>query len=83
MNVGADLAFADMRVRSIRGSLIDIESECSDPCKELVKYGNEVVLQTIVGLDCDKTRCKQELSLQYAVKGFSPFRQARLLECEL
>ena len=38
-----------------------------------------------VGLDCDKTRCKQELSLQYAAAGTSPFRQARLLaafDCE-
>jgi len=78
-NVGADLAYADMRNRSIQSSLIDIESECSDPCKELVKYGNEVALQTLVGLACDKTRCLQELSLQYAAESTSPFRQARLL----
>ena len=37
VNVGADLAYADMRNRSVQGCLIDIESECSDPCKELVK----------------------------------------------
>ena len=74
-----EYATADMRMRQVKRTFDDMEIESPPELLPLVKFANEVAVQTLVSQAADKNRLKQQLTLKYGLVGASPPTKARLL----